>query len=140
MIIPAHINNMALKKAWEIKWKNDNIGFPIPKIIIITPNCLKVDNAITFFISISIMAVIPAITIVNMPIINKYFLISISIINIFMRINKYTPAVTKVDEWTNAETGVGAAIAAGNQAEKGTWALLVQEEMIIKKTSMLEKK
>ena len=57
-----------------------------------------------------------------------------------MRINKYTPAVTKVDEWTNAETGVGAAIAAGNQAEKGTWALLVQEEMIIKKTSMLEKK
>lgn len=41
------------------------------------------------------------------------------------RINKYTPAVTKVEEWTSAETGVGAAIAAGSQAEKGIWALLV---------------
>lgn len=39
------------------------------------------------------------------------------------RIIKYTPAVTKVDEWTNAEIGVGAAIAIGNQAEKGNWAL-----------------
>lgn len=35
------------------------------------------------------------------------------------------PAVTKVDEWTNAETGVGAAIAAGNHALNGSWALFV---------------
>ena len=35
------------------------------------------------------------------------------------------PAVTKVEECTNAETGVGAAIAAGNHLEKGIWALLV---------------
>lgn len=41
------------------------------------------------------------------------------------RINKYTPAVTKVEEWTKAETGVGAAIAAGNHDEKGICALLV---------------
>jgi len=27
------------------------------------------------------------------------------------------PAVTNVDEWTNADTGVGAAIAAGSQLE-----------------------
>lgn len=33
--------------------------------------------------------------------------------------------MTKVDECTRADTGVGAAIAAGNQAEKGTCALLV---------------
>lgn len=33
--------------------------------------------------------------------------------------------MTRVDEWTNAETGVGAAIAAGNHLEKGIWALLV---------------
>lgn len=39
------------------------------------------------------------------------------------RIIKYTPAVTKVDEWTSAEIGVGAAIAIGNQAENGNWAL-----------------
>jgi hypothetical protein len=30
-----------------------------------------------------------------------------------------------VEEWTKAETGVGAAMAAGSQAEKGIWALLV---------------
>jgi len=38
-----------------------------------------------------------------------------------------TPAVTNVDECTKEETGVGAAIAAGNQEEKGTWALLVEK-------------
>lgn len=36
-----------------------------------------------------------------------------------------TPAVTSVEEWTSAETGVGAAMAAGNQLENGIWALLV---------------
>ena len=30
-----------------------------------------------------------------------------------------------MEEWTRALTGVGAAIAAGSQAEKGNWALLV---------------
>lgn len=41
-----------------------------------------------------------------------------------IRRSKNTPAVTKVDEWTKAEIGVGAAIAAGNHAENGNWALL----------------
>ncbi|GFV49422.1 hypothetical protein TNCV_1634961 [Trichonephila clavipes] len=36
------------------------------------------------------------------------------------------PRVTRVDEWTTAEIGVGAAIAAGSQAEKGNCALLEQ--------------
>ena len=39
--------------------------------------------------------------------------------------NKKTPAVTSVDEWTRADTGVGAAIAAGSHPIKGNWALLV---------------
>lgn len=30
-----------------------------------------------------------------------------------------------MEEWTSAETGVGAAIAIGSQGEKGNWALLV---------------
>ena len=30
-----------------------------------------------------------------------------------------------MDEWTKADTGVGAAIAAGNHLENGIWALLV---------------
>lgn len=36
-----------------------------------------------------------------------------------------TPAVTNVEEWTRDETGVGAAIAAGNHEEKGICALFV---------------
>jgi len=40
-----------------------------------------------------------------------------------------------VDEWTNALTGVGAAIAEGSQEEKGIWALLVMEVSRIKHTS-----
>lgn len=35
-----------------------------------------------------------------------------------------------MDEWTSADTGVGAAIAAGSQAEKGICALLVHAERI----------
>lgn len=33
--------------------------------------------------------------------------------------------MTSVEEWTRAETGVGAAIAAGSHLENGIWALLV---------------
>jgi len=41
------------------------------------------------------------------------------------RYNRKIPAVTNVDEWTSADTGVGAAIAAGSHLEYGIWALLV---------------
>lgn len=44
---------------------------------------------------------------------------------LFIRIIKNTPAVTKVEEWTRADTGVGAAIASGSQTLNGSWALLV---------------
>lgn len=47
------------------------------------------------------------------------------------RIIKYTPAVTSVEECTNADTGVGAAIAAGSQVENGICALLVMAAIII---------
>ena len=43
------------------------------------------------------------------------------------------PAVTSVDEWTKAETGVGAAIAAGNHLENGKWALFVNIPKTLKK-------
>lgn len=48
------------------------------------------------------------------------------------RIIKYTPAVTKVEECTKAEIGVGAAIAIGNQAENGNWALFDRAAIINK--------
>jgi hypothetical protein len=37
----------------------------------------------------------------------------------FIWIKRYIPAINKVEEWTNDETGVGAAIAADSQAENG---------------------
>lgn len=42
-----------------------------------------------------------------------------------IRIIRNTPAVTKVDEWTKAEIGVGADIAMGSHAENGNCALFV---------------
>ena len=36
-----------------------------------------------------------------------------------------------MDEWTKAETGVGAAMAAGNHLQNGIWALLVIPATII---------
>lgn len=63
--------------------------------------------------------------IVSTPIINKKNFMCLSCSIGKNRISKNTPAVTSVDEWTKAETGVGAAIAAGSHEEKGICALLV---------------
>jgi hypothetical protein len=76
------------------------------------------------------MAEPPASTIVRIPIISKTDVNSVFANKKLNRINKYTPAVTSVDEWTSADTGVGAAIAAGNHAENGTWALFVHADKI----------
>ena len=53
------------------------------------------------------------------------------------RIIRYKPAVTKVEEWTRAEIGVGAAIARGSQGEKGKMALLVMKATHRKETVIL---
>lgn len=49
-----------------------------------------------------------------------------------------TPAVTKVEEWTKAEIGVGAAIAIGSQAENGNCALFEQAANIRKISTSIE--
>lgn len=95
------------------------------------PSCLSVDRATIFFMSNSNMALALAISMVITPITNtnvQRLVLSLGL----NRINRYTPAVTRVDEWTKEDTGVGAAIAAGNQAENGIWALLVIAAKIIK--------
>ena len=71
-------------------------------------------------ISISQHAHAPAINIVRLPI-----KIIVSILNSLKRRRRYTPAVTNVEEWTKALTGVGAAIAEGSHEEKGICALFV---------------
>ena len=74
-----------------------------------------VERAIIFFISVSITAAVLAIRVVKVAILNAR---KDGVIIELKRIRINTPAVTKVEEWTREETGVGAAIAAGNQAQK----------------------
>lgn len=81
------------------------------------------ERAITFFMSSSNKAAIPAIVVVISPSTKIVWLQGA--IRQLNRISKYTPAVTRVEEWTKADTGVGAAIAAGSQDERGICALLV---------------
>lgn len=102
----------------------------------ITPNCLKVDKAIIFFISLSVKALKLAKNIVIRPTLKSKFN-TIWGIALSKRIWRYTPAVTRVKEWTKADTGVGAAIAAGSQALNGIYALLVMRAAITKKNHKL---
>lgn len=128
---PEHINKEALNKACETKWKKPKTTNPKEIDLIIKPNWLKVDRAITFFKSHSKLAITPAKIKVNKATTNK---VPLKIRNTSKnRIVKKIPAVTNVEEWTKEDTGVGAAIAAGNQEEKGTCALLVIKAKNIKK-------
>lgn len=128
---PEHINREALNSAWVSKWKKQNKVNPTLKDDIIKPSCLRVEKATIFFKSQSILAITPANKIVMVDKQNNqtklYWCIRWE-----NRINKYTPAVTKVEEWTNDDTGVGAAMAAGSQEEKGIWALFVMKVILIK--------
>lgn len=99
--------------------------------------CLRVLRAIIFLKSCSQFAEIPASSIVSVDVVRmidkdkgKGLLIS--------RIKINVPAVTRVDEWTRAEIGVGAAIAAGSQDIKGNWALFVEAAMIIRTKIIIE--
>lgn len=46
-------------------WKNARLGILNPSLVIIIPSCLSVDRAIIFFASHSVVALIPAINIVE---------------------------------------------------------------------------
>ena len=92
------------------------------------PSCLRVDMATIFFKSFSERAEIAPKTLVppQTQILQEGKEIE--------RKAKYTPAETKVEEWTRALTGVGAAIASGNQTLKGSWALFEKQATIKKNT------
>lgn len=66
---PAQINRRALNSACVTIWKNANDGMLRPILVIIIPSWLKVDRAIIFFISHSVVALRPAINIVEIAII-----------------------------------------------------------------------
>jgi hypothetical protein len=127
IIAPAQIKSKDLKTACVIKWKNLHNFIDWERLNIIKPNCLNVDKAIIFLKSVSNIAEKAEINIVRLEIkpIKKEIFSFLKIIE-EKRIIRNTPAVTKVEEWTKAETGVGAAIAAGSHLLKGNWALLVK--------------
>lgn len=66
---PAPINRRALNSAWVVIWKNVSLGRLKPSLVIIMPSCLRVDSAIIFFISHSVVALSPAINIVHTAIV-----------------------------------------------------------------------
>lgn len=55
------------------------------------------------------------------------------------RIIKNTPATTKVDEWINAEAGVGASIASGNQTWAKNWAAFIPPDVTKQKEKNVKK-
>ena len=55
----------------------------------------------------------------------------------WVRTIRYTPAVTMVAAWMSADTGVGPAMASGNQTNNGNWADLPTTPKIIKKAMPL---
>jgi hypothetical protein len=130
--LPAQINSRALNIAWVIRWKKAKFVKFREILVIITPSCLRVESAIIFFISVSTIAFIPAISIVRDDRISRVMVAHLFGIRFGLnRIRRKIPAVTKVDEWTSAETGVGAAIAEGSHLENGIWALFVMAAIII---------
>ena len=71
MNVPAPINRSALNIACVHMRKKVRLGRLNPSLVIIIPNCLNVDRAITFFMSHSVVALIPAISIVLTAITSK---------------------------------------------------------------------
>ena len=78
-------------------------------------------------------ATAPAISVVSVPITQIIGSILHGVCR-EVRIIKIIPAVTRVEEWTSADTGVGAAIASGSHKLNGICALLVAAAIIIKIT------
>lgn len=99
IIFPAQINRRALNRACVIKWKNAISGSPRPRVNIIMATCLRVERAIIFFMSHSAIALALAISIVILATIKRAGLNCAHLAIIGKnRNNRYTPAVTRVEE------------------------------------------
>lgn len=72
------MNSNALNKAWVNIWKKASLGAFKPILVIIIPSWLRVDRAIIFFMSHSVVALRPAISMVQTAI------ISITVLNILI--------------------------------------------------------
>lgn len=99
IISPAVKNRRDLKRAWLIKWNKAKLGRCTPKAIIINLSCLKVDKAIIFFISSSLMAErLAIIRVIEEQDRRRNVKVDFSEIEGKNRIRRKTPAVTRVEE------------------------------------------
>jgi hypothetical protein len=99
MILPAHTNRRALNRAWVTRWNTAKFVMCMATHAIITPSCLRVDSAIIFLKSHSVVALIPAISIVIEADIKRIVLNrGRELRKDENRIRRNTPAVTRVDE------------------------------------------
>lgn len=112
-----------LNMAWVMRWKKAKLNILNEIEINMILSWLRVDRAIIFLMSHSIIELILAIKIVIILIRKIILLIFLFLREISNRKIKYTPAVTSVDEWTRAEIGVGADIASVSHEENGICAL-----------------
>lgn len=101
------------------------------RIIIMKPSCLKVEKATIFLISKHTREDKEPKIKVNKPINIKSSFKNLLNQGALKRNSKYKPAVTKVLECTKEDTGVGAAMAAGSQLQKGKIALFVKDIEVI---------
>src|SRR5215471_21083237 len=95
------------------------------------PSCEIVEYANTFLMSYCPTAIVAAKSAVTAPTIATIFCAcGTEAYNGAERVTRYTPAVTIVAAWINAETGVGPAIASGSQTYSGICADLPQAPTI----------
>lgn len=70
------MNKSDLNMAWVNMWKYARFTSPNPSLVIMTPSWLRVDKAIIFFMSCSVVALKPAISIVDTAV-NRRILLNI---------------------------------------------------------------
>src|SRR5215813_3291238 len=113
----------ALKNACVITWKMPITNAPTPQAMNMKPGCETVEYASTFLMSFCVIPIVAAKIAVAAPtsattrsIVCECWKITL------VRVTMYKPAVTIVAAWINADTGVGPAIASGNQTCSGSCA------------------
>src|SRR5712691_2496982 len=122
MTLPEPRNSSALKKACVTRWKMPALTAapPVPTARNMYPSWEIVEYARTFLMSHCLSAIVAANSAVNAPTPATTALDTGAMANSrLQRATRYTPAVTIVAAWINAETGVGPAIASGNQVYRG---------------------
>src|SRR3990172_3102062 len=120
---PAPRNSNALKKACVNRWNIAATMLPTPRPIIMYPNWLIVEYAITRLISVATIPIVAPTMAVTAPMAATVLRASSDAANTGnSRATRYSPAATIVAAWISAETGVGPSIASGSHTCSGNCA------------------